>query len=381
MKIPSFKQLQARGTLKWTRYPADVIPLWVAESDFETCPAVRERVQEAVTNEYFGYPGDDPGVVTAVADFYRDFYGYDANPRWIAPIPDVVRGVYLAIEHFTPAGSPVIIPTPTYPPFLALLTATGREGVFFDATNGMDLADIRKAFESGAKSMVVANPFNPVGYLLEEEFLHELVALADEFGARLFFDEIHAPLVLEGKHVVAAGLSDLAARVCITITATSKAWNTAGLKCAQLIFSNQDDWNTWSSLSPILKEGVSTIGLIAAEAAYRDGRDFLIEELDYLRDNRDYLVQRIPEAIPGAVVHVPQATYLMWVDVRNTAVGDLGQSPAQFFVDKAKVAFNDGSWFTATGDGFIRVNFATSRELLEEAFDRVEKAVVTLPTH
>lgn len=376
MRFPSYEQLQARNTMKWTRYGADVIPLWVAESDFETCPAIRTAVQKAVDAESFGYPAEDhAGLATATADFYQDHYDYAANPEWVHPVADVVRALLISIQHFTTPDSPVIVPVPAYPPFFQLLQATGRQGIFVES---FDLAELRAAFEQGAGCLLLCNPYNPLGYIFSREELVAITDLAAEFGARVLVDEIHAPLIYDGKqHVVAAGVSDTAARMCITVTATSKAWNTAGLKCAQIIFSNAADNAVWNRLSNATKDGASILGLAAAEAAYRDGREFLQEELAYLQDNRDYLLQALPEAIPGVKIAAPQATYLMWLDLNETAIPG---NKSAYLLEHAKVALNDGAWFGEIGAGCARLNFATSREILEQAVARIAAAVAAIPS-
>ncbi|AKK06649.1 aminotransferase, class I/II [Corynebacterium mustelae] len=375
MLFPDYDELVARHTMKWTRYPKDVIPLWVAESDFRTCPAVLEAITDAVTRESFGYPPDNPGVLAATAEFYQDVYGFPARPEWVVAVPDVVRGLTIAVDHFTAPGSPVIIPIPAYPPFFQLLQATGREGIFVDFTNRLDIAAIEAAFAAGAGCLVLCNPFNPLGFVFSEAELKAVCQAAAKHSARVLVDEIHAPLVYDGTHVVAAGIDETAAKVCITVTATSKAWNTAGLKCAQIIFSNESDVRRWDGIDGVTKEGVSTIGLVAAEAAYRHGRDFLADEVAYLKANRDYLIEVLPEAIPGVKIIKPAATYLMWLDLSDT---NIPGNKAEFLLTHAKVAVNDGNWFGEIGDGCVRVNFATSREILEQAVGRIAKAVAGL---
>lgn len=372
MEFPTLAELRARKTMKWTRFPADVLPLWVAESDFKTCPPVAAAIESAVAAETFGYRPDGNALEQATAEFYQQHFGFSARPEWIFAIPDVVRGLYIAIEHFTRADSPVIIPLPAYPPFFQLLSATGREAAYVDARGGIDLAEVEKAFAAGAGSIVLANPFNPLGYTFEESWLKDLIALAAQYDARVLVDEIHAPLVFEGRHVVAAGINEQAAKVCITITATSKAWNTAGLKCAQIIFSNPEDVQHWKSLSPVIVDGVSTIGLVAAEAAYREGQDFLAEEIAYLRENRDYIHAQLTQRLPEVQFGEHTATYLMWLDF---SAYDLPGGPHQFFLEHAKVAVNDGAWFGELGKGCVRLNFATSREILSQALEQMISAV------
>lgn len=387
MKFPTQDELRARFTRKWTQFEPDVLPLFIAESDFPTAPAVKKVILDYTERECFGYSpaANAVGLAEAVADFHDTRYGWRPDPKKVFWIGDVVRGLLLGIQYFTRPDSPVIVPLPAYPPFLELPETAGRKriDVGISPSNGdlkegekprLDLEAIEKAFAEGAGSILLANPFNPLGYVFDEEHLNELVALADKYDARILSDEIHAPLVYNGQHISIAGLSETAARVTMTVTATSKAWNFAGLKCAQIIFSNDKDVETWNSLPHVAQDGVGTLGIIAAEAAYRDGISHLEEEVDYLRETRDWLVEELPKRIPGLITSRPDSTYLMWLDFRNTAIGDK-EYPAAWLIQHARVAFNEGLTFGDIGAGQARLNFATSREILEEAIDRVATAI------
>ncbi|MGO3457126.1 MalY/PatB family protein [Corynebacterium casei] len=387
MKFPTQDELRARFTRKWTQFEPDVLPLFIAESDFPTAPAVKKVILDYTERECFGYSpaANAVGLGEAVADFHDARYGWRPDAKKVFWIGDVVRGLLLGIQYFTRPDSPVVVPLPAYPPFLELPETAGREriDVGISPANGdlkegekprLDLEAIEKAFTEGAGSILLANPFNPLGYVFDEEHLSELVALADKYDARILSDEIHAPLVYEGQHISIAGLSETAARVTMTVTATSKAWNFAGLKCAQIIFSNDKDVEIWNSLPHVAQDGVGTLGIIAAEAAYRDGISHLEEEVDYLRETRDWLVEELPKRIPGLITSRPDSTYLMWLDFRNTAIGDK-EYPAAWLIQHARVAFNEGLTFGDIGAGQARLNFATSREILEEAIDRVATAI------
>ena len=387
MKFPTQDELRARFTRKWTQFEPDVLPLFIAESDFPTAPAVKKVILDYTERECFGYSpaANALGLGEAVADFHDARYGWRPDAKKVFWIGDVVRGLLLGIQYFTRPDSPVVVPLPAYPPFLELPETAGREriDVGISPANGdlkegekprLDLEAIEKAFVEGAGSILLANPFNPLGYVFDEEHLSELVALADKYDARILSDEIHAPLVYEGQHISIAGLSETAARVTMTVTATSKAWNFAGLKCAQIIFSNDKDVEIWNSLPHVAQDGVGTLGIIAAEAAYRDGISHLEEEVDYLRETRDWLVEELPKRIPGLITSRPDSTYLMWLDFRNTAIGDK-EYPAAWLIQHARVAFNEGLTFGDIGAGQARLNFATSREILEEAIDRVATAI------
>lgn len=373
MDFPTLEQLKARTTRKWTVYDEDIIPLWIAESDFPTAPAVKANITRMVEQEAFGYTPASSDLPEALADFYQQRYGWRPDPTKVRPVPDVVRGMVLAVQHFTRPGSEVVVPVPAYPPFNELPEAAGRGKVEIGSEDGIDLAEVEGAFKAGAGSILLANPNNPFGYVYDEDFLRGLVNIAHKYDARVIVDEIHAPVVLDGDHVVAASISKTAAEVCLTVTATSKAWNIAGLKCAQMIFTNDADVKTWSSLPGVSKDGTGTLGIFAAAACYREGVGYLDEQIDYLRGNLDWLMEALPAAVPGIGVVRPSATYLLWLDFSGTAIGDL-EHPAAWLREHARVALNEGTTFGPGGEHHARLNFATSRELLTEAVDRMAKA-------
>lgn len=381
--FPGIDTLRARGTLKWTAFPDDVLPLWVAESDAATCPAVLDAVRGAVDREYFGYPRRSVAdLAGATADWCADRYGWRPAPERIHPVADVVRGVTLAVRYLTRPGSAIVLPTPAYMPFFEVGPAADRDIVYVPTlADGPDPAAVEEAFANGAGSLILCNPNNPLGFTFTADRLRELADIAARHGARIISDEIHAPVVLEGAHVPTASVSDTAEAVTVTVTATSKGWNTAGLKCAQIIL-NEDDDRAWRELAHVIKEGVSTLGMVAATAAYRDGGPWLDNFNDVLRANRDTLVRRLPEVAPGAVMVPPRASYLAWIDFRGVAgVGDATDADGRpieaqkWLLDNARVALNPGPAFGDGGAGHVRLNFATSPEILDAALDRIGAAV------
>ncbi|WP_295624067.1 MalY/PatB family protein [uncultured Corynebacterium sp.] len=378
--FPDIDTLRARGTLKWTTYPDDVLPLWVAESDAETCPAVFEAVREAVDREYLGYPRRSVAdLAEATAAWSADRYGHEINPDFIHPVADVVRGVVLAVRYLTRPGSAIVLPTPAYMPFFEVGPAADRDTVHVPTTpTGPDPAAVEKAFADGAGCLILCNPNNPLGFTYDPEVLRELAEIADRHDARIISDEIHAPVVLDGRHVPTASVSDTAAKVTVTVTATSKGWNTAGLKCAQIILNESDD-ATWRGLAHVIKEGASTLGLVAATAAYRDGGAWLDSFREVLRANRDTIVRRLPEIAPGAKIVAPRASYLAWIDFRDVeGIVDADGAPVEpqkWLLKNAKVALNPGPAFGEEGAGHVRLNFATSPEILGEALDRIAAAL------
>ncbi|HIW96269.1 MAG TPA: aminotransferase class I/II-fold pyridoxal phosphate-dependent enzyme [Candidatus Corynebacterium gallistercoris] len=386
--VPNLETLRARGTMKWTVHPEDVLPLWVAESDFETCPAVNAAIHAAADRQYYGYEKRDGATQRALTGFLADRFGWEVPEGWVRLIPDVVKGVAVAIDELTPAGSDVIVPVPSYFPFFELPSAINRPKIEVEMTTratgeqaeewAFDLEALERAFAStdnpnGVGAMIVCNPYNPLGRAWRPEELEELVELADRYNVRLISDEIHAPIVYSpARHTPLAAVSEKAARISVTVTATSKGWNTAGLHCAQLILTNPEDRAVFDKVPALRSGAASTLGQVAAEAAYTHGREWLDNEVAYLENNLDLLERRLPEALPGARFIRPEASYLLWVDVRE--VPGLATQPGKKILERAKVAFNEGTIFGSQGEGHIRINFATSPDILNEVLDRLEQA-------
>lgn len=412
LELPTLAELRRRGTKKWRGYPDDVIPMWVAESDFHTCPAVARAIQDCVDREYFGYSADDVELREALAAFYERRFGWSFSPDWVRTVPDVVKGVTIAVEELTPAGSTIVLPVPAYNPFFEIPDVTGRPAIEVALTpeGRFDLAALEEVFASGtattrgrvvgteeghggnaeeshgtapAGSLILCSPYNPLGRVFSKEELRDVVELAAKYNVRVISDEIHAPIIYPGhQHTPAASISEIAAENTITVTATSKGWNTAGLRCAQMILSSPRDREIMAGVHKLRTGEASTIGIAAATAAYSDESGWLEEQIDYLSGNLDLIERRLPEVLPGATFHRPEGTYLLWVDVRDvpgiyTATDGNSETPpdpAEQIFKRAKVAFNTGAIYGAGGDGHVRINFATSREILTEALDRIAAA-------
>lgn len=373
--FPSLEQLRARGTVKWTAFDADVLPLWVAESDATTCPAVSSAIREACEREQFGYLSQDiSALTTAAADFFDRRYSWRPKAENIFAVADVVRGVTLAVEHFTRPGSAIVVPTPAYMPFFQVGHALGRETVCIPTlADGPDMAALERAFADGVGCLILCNPNNPLGFTYSSDKLREITDLAARYGVRVISDEIHGPVVLDGQHIPTASVSETAAAVTITATATSKGWNTAGLKCAQIIF-NDEDAAKWQELPFIVREGASILGVAAATAAYRDGVNWLDNFVEILRQNRETLRVRLAEIAPQARFTPPGASFLAWLDLTDVPGIDTAD-PAAWLVKNAKIALNPGFAFGEGGAGHVRLNFATSPEILSEALDRFAAAL------
>ena len=365
-------QLRARKTIKWNFFGADVLPLWVAEMDYATAPPVLEGVKAAVAREEFGYPaiGDDT-LQQATAAWCANRYGWQVDPALIRAVPDVLKGMELAIKFLTRPDSPVVLPVPAYTPFFEVLNVTGRQRVEIPTVrqeSGRYLPDLEAldaAFARGAGSVILCNPINPLGTAFTADELRAIVDLAVRHGARVIADEIWGPVVYGRRHIPAASVSDGAVDSVVTLASASKGWNLPGLMCAQVIMSNRDDVDAWNQINMIHQMGTSTIGIRANIAAYQHGEPWLDDLLGYLSANRDHLARELPQAVPGLKVNNPEGTYFAWVDLRGL---NLPSEPTDYLFSKAKVALSPGFAFGAeTGTGFVRLNFATSREILDRA--------------
>ena len=371
--------LRAGGGLKWTHY-GPAIGAFVAEMDFGTAPAVTEALHAAVDGGRLGYltAAAAADMARACAAWHERRYGWAVPQEWITPLPDVIAGLQATIEHFTAPGSPVVLPTPAYMPFLRVPGALGREllqvpMVERGGRRGYDLDGIARALGGRPGLVVHVNPHNPLGRVFTVE---EQLALADVVqaaGARVFADEIHAPLVHPGAtHRPYASLSPVTARHTVTATSASKAWNMPGLKTAQLILSDEADAAHWSGAGFMYSHGASTPGVLASTAAYDRGGPWLDGVLRYLDGNRRLLGDLLAERLPGVRYVPPEGTYLAWLDCRGLGVpGSVGQ----FFLEQAGVALVDGPDCGAPGAGHVRLNFATPSHVLVRMVDRMAAAV------
>ncbi len=377
-------EMRARNTLKWTRHAPEILPLWVAEMDIETCPAVQDAIRSAVDRQTYGYPAGDTRLADATADWCARRYDWQIDPALVHAVPDVLVGVRAAIDHFTTPGSPIVLPVPAYMPFFDVLDVCGRRGAFVpmltergpegSTAHLFDLTAIEAAFAAGAGGLVLCNPYNPLGAVFPAWHLAEICDLAARYGARIISDEIHAPLVYGRRHIPTASVSRTAAEVTVTVLASSKGFNTPGLKCAQVVLSNDADARRWPQVHRMRYEGVSTLGVEASIAAYREGTEWLDELLVFLAGNRDYLAETLPEAAPGLQWSPPQATFLAWLDFSD--VGALGGAdPSAWLLTEAKVFLNPGPAFGEGGRGHARLNFGTSRDILEEFVSRLDSAL------
>ncbi len=369
--------LRARGSFKWTAPGPDGLGAAVAEMDFGAAPPILDALAGLSATANFGYlpPPLADELAAACAEFMARRYGWPADPADIHPIPDVIKGLELAITHFSRPGAPVILPTPAYMPFLIVPRFLGREIIqvpMLDDGTGFftfDLDGIDAAFRAGGHLLIFCNPYNPLGRVFSAAEMAQLTGIVDRRGGRVFADEIHAPLVYPGQqHIPYATTSDTAAGHTLTATSASKAWNLPGLKCAQMILTNDADRQRWADLGVFASHGASNPGVVANIAAFRYGQPWLDEVLGYLDGSRRLLAGLVRQQLPGVRYRPPDGTYLAWLDC--TAL-DLPQSPGELVTDRARITVVDGPAFGTGGAGAFRFNFATPQPILREMVGQI----------
>jgi len=353
-------------------YPEDVLPLFVAETDVLLAPAIRERLAAAVADGDTGYFAEIERLAGVCARYYSRF-GYDVPEDAVVPVNDVGVGVRETLARTIPAGSGVVYTPPVYMPFGPWIRRVGMTPVAVPLVDHdgedprLDLAGIEQALADGARAVLLSHPHNPTGVLHGQAELAELADLAARHDAVVVSDEIWAPLAMpEVEFTSFLAASDTAREVGLAISSASKAFNLAGLKCAFVINGNPERFHVRRSA---LSGAVGHFGALAAEAALTGSLEWLDELRAALASNLDLMEQLLAEHLPRARWRRPDAGFVAWIDLRGYP--GLGDDPAAAFLDEGRVALSPGPAFGTEGEGFARVNFACSAELLTEAFVRM----------
>jgi cystathionine beta-lyase len=363
---------------KWRKFPPDVLPLWVADMDFASPPAVVAALRARVEHGFFGYLTENPELREVVAERLAKRFGWRIEPEAVVPVPGVNSGVNLAVRALTRPGEGLLVQTPIYPP---LLRAAGNHGVTrhghlltreADGRYAVDMAAYAAAIRPETRAFLLCNPHNPVGRLFDRRELEAMAQICLRHDLLIVSDEIHAELVFDGRqHVPMATLAPEVEQRTITFIAPSKTFNIPGLKCAVAVVPSAALRERLAAAASDLVPKINVLGHTAAVAAYRDGDDWLQALLRYLEDNRDFLAREVTRRLPGVRMGLPDATYLAWLDCRETGLVD----PYTFFLEEAKVALNDGKAFGPGGEGFVRLNFGCPRALLTDAIGRMANAL------
>lgn len=372
-------ELQTHRSEKWRAFPKEILPLPVAEMDFPVAEPIRQTLREMIDHSDLGYLGAIPEMGVAFAGFAKRRWGWTVDPLQVRIAADVGVGVVEVLRVITKPGDKFMINSPVYPNFFTWCNETHLELVDVplsqsdEQINGshwiLDWAGIEKAYASGIKAHLICNPHNPLGRIYTHEELSRLAELAKKYNVYLLSDEIHAPLTYsEQVFTPFLTVSDTAREVGITITAASKGWNIAGLKCAIIVTENEKMFETLNAIAPATHYRASLLGAFATVTAFEKGEPWLDSLMVQLDHNRNLVAELIAAKTPGVGYRIPHCSYLAWLDLSTF---NLGEDPSAILIEKAKVAFVPGIRFGTQSAQFVRLNFATSPEILEEAFNRL----------
>jgi cysteine-S-conjugate beta-lyase len=366
-------QLRRRRSEKWQKFPADVLPAFVAEMDYDLAEPVLAALRAAVDLSDCGY-ATPAGVGESFARFADARHGWAVDPERVHLIPDVMAGVDAILALGTEPGDRVVINPPVYPPFFEHIGFAGRQVVEVplartDGSWELDFGGLAAAFAAGARAYLLCSPHNPTGRVFSAADLERVAALADRYGVLVVADEIHASLTLPGaRHTPFVSLGGAAAEHGVTLASASKAFNIAGLKGAVAVAGSDAMERLLGRLPSASQYGAGLLGVLASVAAWDAADDWLDALLGQLDRMRSEFGRLLGQRLPSAVYVPPEASYLAWVDC--TSLG-LGPEPASVFLERGRVALGRGLDFGAPGDGFVRVTIGTSSALLAEIVDRM----------
>lgn len=366
---------------KWHQYGPDVLPLWVADMDFRSPAPVIQALQERVAHGVFGYGRELAEWQETMVALMAARYGWHITPEALVSLPGVIAGFNLAGRAVTQPGDGILMQTPVYPPILRApmnMQCSRDTAPLVHQADGeyrIDFGTVAAAITPRTRMFLLCNPHNPIGRVWRREELTQMADLCLRHDLVICADEIHCDLVFSGHaHVPIASLAPEIADRTITLMAPSKTYNLAGLKCAFAIIPNPDLRARFLAARVDLVPGIANLlGYTAALAAYRDGQDWLDQVLRYLTANRAHVRDYVAAHLPMLTMAPPQGTYLAWLDCRRAGIP--GNDPYTFFLERAKVALNNGTDFGIEGTGFVRLNFACPRSILQQALDRMRQAL------
>ena len=364
---------------RWGR--KDLLPLWVADMDFETPAFITDAIKDRLEHSLFGYTVEPEDFLPSIMDWVRDHHQWDVKREWIRFIPGIVKGIGMVINVFTKEDEKVIIQPPVYHPFRLTPEGNGREVVFNplkmreDGYYEMDFEQLEKVCDEKCKVFILCNPHNPGGITWDRGTLQRLADFCYEHHLIVISDEIHADMAIFGhKHIPFASVSDKAREISITFQAPSKTFNIAGIVSSYSIIPNEDirrKFYGWLSANELDEP---TIFLpIATIAAFRHGEEYRQQMLAYIEENIRFVEDFCREHIPGIRPLRPQASFLVWLNCRDLHLNH--EQLLDLFIDKAHLALNDGEMFGPGGEGFMRLNVASPRVIIRQALEQLAEAV------
>ena len=375
LQVGPLEKLRERSSTKWREFPAEVLPMHVAEMDYEIALPIREKLASMIAGSDTGYLGPMPELAHSMAGFAKARWNWEIDTESVFTATDVGVGMIEMARMIVKPGDGIVYNTPVYHNIGNWIdelkcrrvdAPLKRDGLHYT----LDFDAIETAYKSGAKLHFLCNPANPVGTIFSREELSKLAELAAQYGVAIFSDEIHAPLTYkEHTFVPFLSASETAREVGICVTSASKSWNLAGLKCAQIVTASPKWHAVALSMPPAVRWRSSLFGAAAGTVAYQSP-EWLDQAVATNDNNRHFLKSVLDAKLPQIGYRIPDFSYLAWLDL--TAL-NLGVDPFQRLLEEAKVAFNSGATFSATHTQFVRLNFGTSEEIIEEAVTRIGK--------
>ena len=362
--------------------PEDVLPLWVADMDFKTSDAIIEAIQKRAAHGIFGYTETDERYYQTVAGWFGKHYQMTIERNWLVKTPGVVFALAMAVRAYTEKGDAVLIQQPVYYPFSEVIVDNGRKLVSSDLVLGedgkyrMDFEDFEKKIqEHQVKLFLFCSPHNPVGRVWTREEQEQIAEICFKHQVIVVSDEIHEDFTFEGyMHIPFANIDKRMQDFCVTATSPAKTFNLAGLQISNIIIPNGKLRHAFKK--EIASSGYSqcnTMGIVACEAAYAYGEAWYLELKKYLQSNLDFVREYIQNELPEITMIEPEGTYLIWLDFRK--LGLSGAKLEDLIVHKAHLWLDSGAIFGKSGEGFERINIATSRQVLQQALNQLKEAL------
>ena len=376
LPVAPLEALRRRRSAKWRSFADDVLPLPVAEHDFDLAPPVAEALRTAVERSDTGYALAAPVLGEALAGFAGRRWGWDVDPSAVWAVADVGVGAVELLRVVTRPGDRVVVSPPVYPPFFNWVPEAGRQLVEVPLAHSgvgyrLDLPALERAFADRPAAYLLCSPHNPVGRVHSPDELAAVVELARRHEVVLISDEIHAPLVLPGARFTPLLTVPGAADVAVSLVSASKAFNLAGLKCAAVVTGSPKTAALADRMPEDLRWRIGHFGLLASVAAFTEGDAWLDRLLLTLDRRREQLGELLAQRLPAVRWTPPEATYLAWLDCSALGAGDSARDAC---LERGRVAFEPGSRFGTPGDGHLRLNFGTSAEILHDAVARMAGA-------
>jgi cystathionine beta-lyase len=382
VSAPNLAELQSHRSEKWRGFAADVLPLPVAEMDFPVAQPIRDLLTEMISKSDLGYLGSIPELGQGFAQFAGRRWNWEVDPLQVRAATDVGVAVVEVLRVFTNPGDSILVNSPVYQNFYNWINETKLTlvDVPFERTGDesanpwqINWDGIEKAYAAGLKVHLLCSPHNPLGRIYTKEELLRIVALAKRYDVLVISDEIHAPLTFKGNTFVPMlSLGADAESVSVTVTAASKGWNIAGLKCAIIVSQNEVINTRLATMPMAVHFRASLLGGFATAIAFAEGEIWLDSVIENLDHNRHMLKDLLNSQLPSVRYHIPDNSYLGWLDLEAL---NLGEDPSVTLLEKGRVAFNAGHIYGKQCSQYVRFNFATSPTIITEAVHRIARAI------